>query len=78
MKRFIEMSDIGRMVLARMDNICDSLVPSDIRVLLGEIEKRNSDIKILLTNIELMFEEDDANLDPEDKAIIYQIKADYK
>lgn len=78
MKSFIEMSDAGRMVLARMDNICDELVPSDIRRLLGEIEKRNRDIDILLTNIEVMFEEDDANLDPEDKAIIYQIKADYK
>lgn len=48
MKRFIEMSDAGRTVLARMDNICDSLVPSDIRELLGEIDRLKAMVKRLI------------------------------
>jgi len=40
--------------------------------------KMEQDIKILLDNIEFMINEDDANLDPEDKAMIAQIRADYK
>lgn len=40
--------------------------------------KMEQDVKILLANIDFMFMEGDANLDPDDKALIAQIKQDYK